>query len=150
MRGIQQKNEAKADEIGITPAHAGNTTYSFYPGLFLRDHPRACGEYNTEAISAIFGIGSPPRMRGILMNMAVVVQRVGITPAHAGNTVSAVWIHGKIRDHPRACGEYIGKRIAVNLQQGSPPRMRGIRTIRTVYHNRIGITPAHAGNTPGP
>ena len=71
----------------------------------------------------------------------------GITPAHAGNTRSQRVTRTSGKDHPRACGEYAccfhGKREDI----GSPPRMRGIRTLYQKNAFPQGITPAHAGNT---
>ena len=66
-------------------------------------------------------------MRGIQDVVEGPVVRCGITPAHAGNTVSMA----------RAAGADLG----------SPPRMRGIPDADVAASPALGITPAHAGNT---
>ena len=53
--------------------------------LAKRDHPRACGE-NVQ-------IDLPTLMLD------------GITPAHAGKTISKALLTYGYKDHPRACGE---------------------------------------------
>ncbi len=71
----------------------------------------------------------------------------GITPAHAGKTLSDVDRDGNKKDHPRACGE---NPFIWNMKQqgeGSPPRMRGKPTRKAKHRTGRWITPAHAGKT---
>ena len=147
MRGIRSAPLSLATAQRITPAHAGNTL----PGCcWLRkcwDHPRACGEYLPPTASVVLGIGSPPRMRGILGGKPSADVQAGITPAHAGNTLFIVNTTNNHRDHPRACGEYLPPTASVVLGIGSPPRMRGILGGKPSADVQAGITPAHAGNT---
>ena len=49
----------------------------------------------------------------------------GITPAHAGNTLSANPLSRACRDHPRPCGEHLILPYSPFIQLGSPPPMRG-------------------------
>ena len=86
MRGIRNGNKRRAYEIGITPAHAGNTPSGIPRPAAMGDHPRACGEYLRSAISRLLPSGSPPRMRGILCDGQRECVDARITPAHAGNT----------------------------------------------------------------
>ena len=86
MRGIRRKYPMKLQQIRITPAHAGNTMSGCTQAAAKRDHPRACGEYYSEARD----------------NRA----QNGITPAHAGNTKVLQGFSCPTWDHPRACGEY--------------------------------------------
>ena len=65
-------------------------------------------------------------MRGILQQLLFVNFDSGITPAHAGNTISATIFLRLLGDHPRACGEYQEKLLHKIGVVGSPPRMRGI------------------------
>ena len=67
MRGIPELPVPRTANLGITPAHAGNTKSAPRPSLGDPDHPRACGEYMLEVVLAIPRLGSPPRMRGILI-----------------------------------------------------------------------------------
>ena len=87
-------------------------------------------------------------MRGIPGAGLEAAEKVGITPAHAGNTKDYHRLDRPIGDHPRACGEYVLDAVPYTLIWGSPPRMRGILLwMRHTGRNRR-ITPAHAGNTP--
>ena len=131
--------------IGITPAHAGKRCFASYLLFAFRDHPRACGE-KCRALPAILPpLGSPPRMRGKVIDRIGKNRVLGITPAHAGKSQSGERACAGSWDHPRACGE---KQKIFNLAAailGSPPRMRGkVKTLK-VYTPVTGITPAHAG-----
>ena len=89
-------------------------------------------------------------MRGIRSPRRLLNRIDRITPAHAGNTHTSDLSPMRMKDHPRACGEYM---IMTNLgitDMGSPPRMRGIRILQILISEPLGITPAHAGNTPMP
>ena len=50
-------------------------------------------------------------------------------------------------DHPRACGENLLRSCLSCLQDGSPPRMRGKRSVPGTVRREPRITPAHAGKT---
>jgi len=71
------------------------------------------------------------------------------TPAHAGKTCVTRWDIRLIQDHPRACGKDAEYPAEVIVKKGSPPRMRERpgRGCRRAAEG--GITPAHAGKTPG-
>ena len=53
-----------------------------------------------------------------------------------------------IQDHPRVCGEKLGKRDLLGHRQGSPPRMRGKEALSNMIARTIRITPAYAGKSP--
>ena len=65
-----------------------------------------CGEYidPRDMLNPI--MGSPPRVRGVLLLGYAVRVVVGITPACAGSTKMDTFSILVIRDHPRVCGEY--------------------------------------------
>ena len=69
---------------GITPACAGKSP--FFPGVpGLRwDHPRVCGEKNIPQIHISRSTGSPPRVRGKVVESWNSCVFSGITPACAG------------------------------------------------------------------
>ena len=69
----------------ITPACAGNSTFSDYGEDIDKDHPRVCGEQVNVRISRQRGIGSPPRVRGTVPELLLPLPCRGITPACAGN-----------------------------------------------------------------
>ena len=52
---------------------------------------------------------------------------------------------GRVKDHPRGCGDKFTTLTSVKSSAGSPPRMRGQVTIITQIQAPNGITPADAG-----
>ena len=114
----------------ITPAHAGKTSTPALTGFPLRDHPRACGENTSMAMTQASTTGSPPRMRG---------KRAQPSPAPFWSRIT-----------PRACGENIPRPLHNLRVQGSPPRMRGKQRRVVLQYEDRGITPAHAGKTECP
>ena len=86
MRGILKFFHHRVLQVGITPAHAGNTSLCIFHCVGFWDHPRACGEYPLRLVILPHFRGSPPRMRGIPVWRFVRMFAKGITPAHAGNT----------------------------------------------------------------
>ena len=81
--------EQKADNIAcrITPACAGNSATLRWCSGIDWDHPRVCGEQLKTHKDDVFGIGSPPRVRGTVTVLVVDVALARITPACAGNRV---------------------------------------------------------------
>ena len=89
------------------------------------DHPRVCGEKQTQLLPSFLLLGSPPRMRGkeCLTDEVEVVQR--ITPAYAGKSSRNETCWHRPWDHPCVCGEKVISMSTMNCGWGSPPRMRG-------------------------
>ena len=92
-------------------------------------------------------VGSSPRMRGSLTLPLVVLDEVGIIPAHAGLTRAVQQQSPRRRDHPRACGAHLYSRTQRICILGSSPRMRGSLVLGAAAMAGIGIIPAHAGLT---
>ena len=69
----------------ITPADAGKTFFAFWSVLSGGDHPRGCGENVIQCKKVGKMQGSPPRMRGKLIDLSQFADLIG--------------------DHPRGCGE---------------------------------------------
>ena len=88
-------------------------------------------------------------MRGKAQFIHVLELHVGITPAHAGKRRDTHRYDTRFRDHPRACGEKFNGMTDEELQEGSPPRMRGKVCSELSGLLQIGITPAHAGKRRG-
>ena len=142
----------------ITPACAGNSMprWVSHPwrgspprvrgtavGLLQRhegggDHPRVCGEQNTETGLAGWIWGSPPRVRGTDVRYARDSALDGITPACAGNRFRPVPPGGLLWDHPRVCGEQHLQPRGPAPGRGSPPRVRGTATISTALRKLRG------------
>ena len=89
----------------ITPADAGKTPHKCRPMVFIRDHPRGCGENQVYRHSGGKLVGSPPRMRGKQGGNMHTIQVSGITPADAGKTPEGTCMSQLYADHPRGCGE---------------------------------------------
>ena len=68
-----------------------------------------------------------------------------ITPAHAGKRSACSMLRLASRDHPRPCGEKVCTPVAIMLDPGSPPPMRGKAAVMYACACYGGITPAHAG-----
>ena len=127
VRGKLSIPSLSNDDNRITPADAGKTMTA----------SRLCPK----------NPGSPPRMRGKLFGCAAVIISSRITPADAGKTVIMYSSFNPAKDHPRGCGENAIGKIIMDSPNGSPPRMRGKRSYKTVKTEKGGITPADAGKT---
>ena len=106
------------------------------------------GEYSWPTFAVNSYPGSPPHARGILRISVRNINKPGITPACAGNTLLhrfPALFHG---DHPRMRGEYTEAQYIKLGATGSPPHARGIRVLLSPANQTLGITPACAGNTP--
>ena len=147
MRGTLLGDGDNAVGHGIIPAHAGNTGSKAAIMFNRGDHPRACGEHNSQMSGQLLGQGSSPRMRGTHTVMRTRLRTGGIIPAHAGNTIWRVRWSILARDHPRACGEHSSFSHACRMFSGSSPRMRGTHNQQARPQAQAGIIPAHAGNT---
>ena len=147
MRGTPPGIATGVANVGITPAHAGNTSLRASVRSSSRDHPRTCGEHKIEGKSRKTDPGSPPHMRGTPAEYQPVYTLSGITPAHAGNTVKKKFCSTPPWDHPRTCGEHLIIFIRQITVWGSPPHMRGTRGQTVDSTHALRITPAHAGNT---
>ena len=111
------------------------------------DHPRGCGENPVCRKSSRHVSGSPPRMRGKLIDFRVFLTFDGITPADAGKTIYHQVALCRRGDHPRGCGENFAGMDKPEGMTGSPPRMRGKPRPARLSRRWYRITPADAGKT---
>ena len=148
MRGIHLLHLPPLHQTGIIPAHAGNTVNDSIVCHDREDHPRSCGEYLREAFRCRAVPGSSPLMRGIRVRKRYRLEKSGIIPAHAGNTVPLYRTGRTCEDHPRSCGEYYVPVRSTSRFTGSSPLMRGILHRKSYPACFSRIIPAHAGNTP--
>ncbi len=86
-------------------------------------------------------------MRGqlVIKVQGILIRR--ITPADAGTTRSFLSESLFGWDHPRGCGDNLKGGLSCRQFIGSPPRMRGQRSIQRIGQVDHGITPADAGTT---
>ena len=147
MRGKAPSRYAVFPQHGITPACAGKRQHRQRHTRQCRDHPRVCGEKLSGFCRILTRLGSPPRVRGKELPVAVDSDISRITPACAGKRRLRIVGHIKPEDHPRVCGEK-DRTIAVqNQPQGSPPRVRGKELPVAVDSDISRITPAYAGKS---
>ena len=125
MRGKHTLSRVGRLLVRITPADAGKTLADISSPPVIWDHPRGCGENQTQSEFSVLPKGSPPRMRGKLSRLIASITSTGITPADAGKTHTQTECHAKTQDHPRGCGENRKPKTHYTGAKGSPPRMRG-------------------------
>ena len=87
MRGKELSNRVKYVTARITPAYAGKSWRDFAARFVYQDHPRVCGEKLAVFVLCDLTVGSPPRMRGKVLQKRDVLVRIGITPAYAGKSL---------------------------------------------------------------
>ena len=150
LRGTLFNCFAHVVDVWIIPALAGNTPAPTRTWATSGDHPRACGEHVVSAISDVVAGGSSPRLRGTPGHTLVGAGEQGIIPALAGNTRQSLQNATACGDHPRACGEHFTFNATIQPLPGSSPRLRGTPHRVGVWHERVGIIPALAGNTRWP
>ena len=105
MRGKALHFQQTFRHSRITPAYAGKRSRQASCRCRPGDHPRVCGEKTAAVISAMFTVGSPPRMRGKDRVQGEDMLADGITPAYAGKRAASSPPCPQTRDHPRVCGE---------------------------------------------
>ena len=147
VRGKVQKVRHSRFFAGITPACAGKRSWPTSTKIPARDHPRVCGEKSLKGVTLTAPAGSPPRVRGKVVDRFSYAVAFGITPAYAGKRFSSFPYVTQERDHPRVCGEKAGGRHHVSHCEGSPPRMRGKGVVHVLVPEELGITPAYAGKS---
>ena len=129
----------------IIPACAGKRACAPAGAPCGRDHPRVCGEKGSAASSIHATAGSSPRVRGKGQRLLVRRRVLGIIPACAGKSSSAMGLMNAYRDHPRVCGEKLCRRRQDAEDTGSSPRVRGKDLEETGTKVQTGIIPACAG-----
>ena len=73
--------------LGITPAYAGKSGKMVVTVAARWDHPRVCGEKQGTTEYKSDPLGSPPRMRGKVVQLCMATGLRGITPAYAGKSM---------------------------------------------------------------
>ena len=87
VRGKGHRDSQSDYQRGITPACAGKRLSPHFRVREFQDHPRVCGEKLTSVPVSCFAVGSPPPVRGKVINTNVPGHGLGITPACAGKSV---------------------------------------------------------------
>ena len=147
MRGKRKQYLGQKNEPRITPAGAGKTSSRRRRKQHHGDHPRRCGENVFRCCCLSYPQGSPPQVRGKLLDAVIFRCFERITPAGAGKTLPIMSSVLLIKDHPRRCGEnrYVPERRQRGI--GSPPQVRGKPIAVMISGSAPRITPAGAGKT---
>ncbi len=105
--GIRRPPICWRDSARFTPTRVGNTLSVPDGNTDRAVHPHACGEYSPRVCIAIHSTGSPPRVWGILVDVAFLCHYPRFTPTRVGNTKNTREPSGMWAVHPHACGEYV-------------------------------------------
>ena len=135
------------ERLRITPAYAGKSYICNCLKATDEDHPRLRGEKIHASLDISNEAGSPPLTRGKVNDIRYAFRQFGITPAYAGKRLTAWFINGTCKDHPRLRGEKRLWRCTSQGFLGSPPLTRGKAGIALVSLSYAGITPAYAGKS---
>ena len=147
MRGKLQIRRRTQPQTRITPAGAGKTKAKERIFAMPTDHPRRCGENLFQPTEGTLSAGSPPQVRGKPIVCKIFCKHGRITPAGAGKTAHRPAGRPCHRDHPRRCGENVSAICEGHAVPGSPPQVRGKRSVRADERHADRITPAGAGKT---
>ena len=112
-RGIPKHPRKYRRLLGIIPALAGNTPYTYTARRPHGDHPRSRGEYHGQTKTETWDLGSSPLSRGIPSRRTSCGTQRRIIPALAGNTNYSRHCPRVLRDHPRSRGEYHPRPIQI-------------------------------------
>ena len=105
MRGKVATTASVKTSCGITPAYAGKRAGVYTRYRAHEDHPRLCGEKLSKSLYNMPKMGSPPPMRGKVLNESGQTAASRITPAYAGKRAEFQHEPNGFEDHPRLCGE---------------------------------------------
>ena len=105
------------------------------------------GEHTGRSDLETYTLGSSPHARGAPAHRDGQLDRVGIIPACAGSTTSAVSMIGRSGDHPRMRGEHLAFSSQSCGITGSSPHARGALLPFQLDGTSDGIIPACAGST---
>ena len=147
VRGAPAVARVVADHRGIIPACAGSTPEQYPVARGHWDHPRMCGEHETDRTIVAHAWGSSPHVRGALQGQAVRDRSGGIIPACAGSTRWRWRRRPCSGDHPRMCGEHKSQTHVEFNDEGSSPHVRGALDYAADGRADAGIIPACAGST---
>ncbi len=106
-----------------------------------------CGEYVVVSARPPGGVGSSPRVWGILAGDPPKIDSIRFIPTCVGNT-RYPWQSAPLPTvHPHVCGEYSRWRYPETSPCGSSPRVWGIRRMRFAISGNGRFIPTCVGNT---
>ena len=125
--GIHLKTNSNLAKWRFTPTCVGNTHTKVDRRIAVTVHPHVCGEYVSHSDPSQTLPGSPPRVWGIRAIGVAPVGRPRFTPTCVGNTPHCRKRAADHSVHPHVCGEYLLESLGLHCEDGSPPRVWGIR-----------------------
>ena len=146
-RGLRRTVSHSTRTGRIIPARAGFTCCSLFLFSLVWDHPRSRGVYCFRAALFSFLAGSSPLARGLLRDGPVRTRCRGIIPARAGFTPCPRCFRSISLDHPRSRGVYLCAGGTPEVDTGSSPLARGLRSPCPGRCADTRIIPARAGFT---
>ncbi len=109
--------------------------------------PTCVGNTKTAFPFSPVGSGSPPRVWGIRVRVVRGIAPLRFTPTCVGNTTKEGNKMKALTVHPHVCGEYPNHAASILSGGGSPPRVWGIRYLRSKFSSCLRFTPTCVGNT---
>ena len=119
VRGKHAVCKALAQIERITPAGAGKTRKDENDLFCKWDHPRRCGENLTNSDLQPNMLGSPPQVRGKLLNFGMRSAPCRITPAGAGKTLKRSFRNQPFCSRAVQISFNFSNSLNVSLQSGS-------------------------------
>ena len=145
--GIQQHYNGAVSSSRFIPTGVGNTTALQRSCVVKQVHPHGCGEYEKNSSQESFSHGSSPRVWGIRTQFALKTLRRGFIPTGVGNTATQYSDDLFVRVHPHGCGEYQSFDFNEMPDDGSSPRVWGIRNSGSSRSKILRFIPTGVGNT---
>ena len=146
-RGKRHDGSCRRRCSRLIPAWAGKTRRCPARPASTWAHPRVGGENGERCHSQKPPLGSSPRGRGKRSWSARSWIAIGLIPAWAGKTYTALKPTGLIEAHPRVGGENVGDFFDLTAEDGSSPRGRGKRKHPQSTDWKGRLIPAWAGKT---
>ena len=134
--------------VGTIPACAGEPIHEITPEQMQRDYPRVCGGTGACVEMMMESGGLSPRVRGNLVDVALVQEEIGTIPACAGEPSPLKGAKGVQGDYPRVCGGTPYTVTAGEADEGLSPRVRGNPCAIPGWFLYAGTIPACAGEPP--
>ena len=146
VRGTVNVPLGSGGNTRFIPACAGNSRQSSVCTTRRAVHPRVCGEQPGNAAESSGELGSSPRVRGTVQQIADPPARDRFIPACAGNRVTSYNYDLPAPVHPRVCGEQRVRSAQPEPVRGSSPRVRGTGCYIALANVPSRFIPACAGN----
>ena len=145
-RGMGDGRRARRDPVGSTPARAGNGCGQRHGARFRGKYPRSRGEWTSWPMRLTSAQEVPPLARGMVAAHQVGQERIGSTPARAGNGPVVCSPRAWCRKYPRSRGEWGAAGTVIGNTSEVPPLARGMASAPVRLGGHVGSTPARAGN----